>query len=63
MHAACCGPNMYKIAAGSATVYVNGKPLARMQDDPQLRRIPVTCLTSPGRFAWDLFRLRWFHGA
>ena len=29
----------------------------------ELRRIPVTCLTSPGRFAWDLFRLRWFHGS
>jgi peptidoglycan/xylan/chitin deacetylase (PgdA/CDA1 family) len=24
-----------------------------------LGRIAVTCLTSPGRFAWDLFRLRW----
>jgi peptidoglycan/xylan/chitin deacetylase (PgdA/CDA1 family) len=29
----------------------------------ELRRIPITSLTSPGRFAWDLFRLRWFHGA
>lgn len=29
----------------------------------ELRRIPITCLTSLGRFAWDLFRLRWFHGA
>src|SRR2546425_841656 len=29
----------------------------------ELRRIPITCLTSPGRFAWDLFRLRWFHGS
>jgi len=25
----------------------------------ELRRIPITALTSPGRFAWDLFRLRW----
>ena len=25
----------------------------------ELRRIPVASLTSPGRFAWDLFRLRW----
>ena len=29
----------------------------------ELRRIPITSLTSPGRFAWDLFRLRWLHGA
>ena len=29
----------------------------------ELRRIPITYLTSPGRFAWDLFRLRWLHGA
>lgn len=28
-----------------------------------LRRIPVTYLTSFGRFVWNLFRLRWFHGS
>ena len=32
MHSACCGPNIYKITRGSPTVYVNGKPLARMND-------------------------------
>ena len=32
-------------------------------DPLELRRIPITSLTSPGRFAWDLFRLRWFHGS
>jgi peptidoglycan/xylan/chitin deacetylase (PgdA/CDA1 family) len=28
-----------------------------------LRRIPVKYSTSLARFAWDLFRLRWFHGS
>ncbi len=28
-----------------------------------LRRIPVTSETTLGQFAWDLFRLRWFHGS
>ena len=32
MHAACCGPNIFSLAKGSATVYVNDKPLARMND-------------------------------
>jgi uncharacterized Zn-binding protein involved in type VI secretion len=31
-HAACCGPNFYQISKGSPTVYVNGKPLARLND-------------------------------
>jgi peptidoglycan/xylan/chitin deacetylase (PgdA/CDA1 family) len=28
-----------------------------------LRRIPIKYSTSLGRFAWDLLRLRWFHGS
>ena len=32
IHAACCGPNTFKVAKGSPTVYVNGKPAARLQD-------------------------------
>jgi hypothetical protein len=32
IHAACCGPNTWNAAQGSATVVVNGKPLVRMQD-------------------------------
>jgi uncharacterized Zn-binding protein involved in type VI secretion len=31
-HAVCCGPNIFNIKAGSSTVNVNGKPLARMGD-------------------------------
>ncbi len=33
IHAVCCGPNTFTINAGSDNVYVNGKPLARMQDE------------------------------
>jgi uncharacterized Zn-binding protein involved in type VI secretion len=32
LHAACCGPNFFQCAKGSPTVYVNNKPLARMND-------------------------------
>jgi uncharacterized Zn-binding protein involved in type VI secretion len=32
IHAVCCGPNLYNIKEGSPTVYVNGQPMARMQD-------------------------------
>ena len=32
IHAVCCGPNNFTIKKGSATVYVNSKPLARMND-------------------------------
>lgn len=32
VHAACCGPNTWKTAAGSPTVLVNGKPLVRLGD-------------------------------
>jgi len=32
IHAACCGPNQWKVAKGSPTVYINGKPLARLGD-------------------------------
>src|SRR5437879_13065897 len=32
MHAACCGANMLQLDKGSPTVYVNKKPLARMND-------------------------------
>lgn len=32
IHMACCGPNQWQVAKGSPTVYVNGKPLARMGD-------------------------------
>jgi hypothetical protein len=35
LHAACCGPNIYKIVKGSGTVYVNGKPQARLGDKTQ----------------------------
>ncbi|HKC58492.1 MAG TPA: PAAR domain-containing protein [Myxococcales bacterium] len=35
IHAACCGPNTFKVAKGSPTVYVNGKPFARMNDKTQ----------------------------
>ena len=33
MNSACCGPNTFTLAKGSPTVYVNGKPIARVQDD------------------------------
>jgi hypothetical protein len=32
IHAVCCGPNTFTIQRGSPTVYVNGKPFARMND-------------------------------
>jgi N-acetyl-anhydromuramyl-L-alanine amidase AmpD/outer membrane protein OmpA-like peptidoglycan-associated protein len=32
VHAICCGPNIFTCKDGSATVYVNNKPLARMND-------------------------------
>src|SRR4051812_43823521 len=32
IHAVCCGPNNFTISKGSPTVYVNGKPFARMND-------------------------------
>ena len=32
IHAVCCGPNNFTIQRGSSTVYVNGKPFARMND-------------------------------
>lgn len=32
IHMACCGPNQWQVAKGSPSVYVNGKPLARMGD-------------------------------
>jgi len=35
IHAVCCGPNTFKVAKGSPTVYVNGKPFARMNDKTQ----------------------------
>src|ERR1700704_6779801 len=31
-HAVCCGPNNFTVVKGSPTVYVNGKPFARMND-------------------------------
>jgi hypothetical protein len=32
VHAACCGPNTWKAAKGSATVFVNGKAFHRLGD-------------------------------
>ena len=32
VHAACCGPNQWKVAAGSSTVFVNNIPVARLGD-------------------------------
>ena len=32
IHAACCNANNFQIAKGSGSVYVNNRPLARMQD-------------------------------
>lgn len=32
VHAACCGPNMYKTDAGSGSVYINGKAACRKDD-------------------------------
>jgi hypothetical protein len=32
VHSVCCGPNTFTVAKGSPTVYVNGKPFARMND-------------------------------
>src|SRR5205814_1773341 len=32
IHAVCCGPNNFTVVKGSPTVYVNGKPFARMND-------------------------------
>jgi len=34
VHAACCGPNLFTAAAGSGTVFVNGKK-AHRKDDKQ----------------------------
>lgn len=31
-HAACCGPNTYKIVQGSSSVFTNNKPQARQGD-------------------------------
>ena len=50
-------------AGYQAAVVVRRRMNTHATDLLELRRIPVTCLTSPGRFAWDLFRLRWFHGS
>jgi uncharacterized Zn-binding protein involved in type VI secretion len=33
IHAVCCGPNNFTVVKGSPTVYVNGKPFARMSDN------------------------------
>jgi uncharacterized Zn-binding protein involved in type VI secretion len=35
IHAACCGPNMWKATAGSSTVNINGKPAHRLNDAQQ----------------------------
>lgn len=32
VHMVCCGPNQWKVAAGSSTVFVNNKPVARLGD-------------------------------
>src|SRR5882724_8290085 len=32
IRAVCCGPNNFTVVKGSPTVYVNGKPFARMND-------------------------------
>ena len=32
IHASCCGPNTFTVAAGSGNVNVNGKPLVRTND-------------------------------
>lgn len=33
MHAACCGPNMWRATRGSSVVYINMKPAHRKDDD------------------------------
>lgn len=33
LHAACCGPNQWKVAKGSPSVFINGRPLARLGDE------------------------------
>src|SRR5438105_3144229 len=35
VHAVCCGANVFQLAKGSPTVYVNNKPLARRTDQTQ----------------------------
>jgi uncharacterized Zn-binding protein involved in type VI secretion len=35
LHAACCGPNMWKATAGSGSVFINGKPAHRVDDAQQ----------------------------
>ncbi len=50
-------------AGYQAGVIVRRRMNADSTDLFALRRIPVTCETTLGRFAWDLFRLRWFHGS
>jgi peptidoglycan/xylan/chitin deacetylase (PgdA/CDA1 family) len=50
-------------AGYEAAVILRRRMNADATDLFELRRIPVTSLTSPARFAWDLFRLRWFHGS
>ncbi len=50
-------------AGYQAGVIVRHRMNADSTDLFALRRIPVTCETTLGRFAWDLFRLRWFHGS
>ena len=32
LHAACCGPNSWVVAAGSGTVFFNGLPASRLGD-------------------------------
>jgi uncharacterized Zn-binding protein involved in type VI secretion len=33
IHAACCGPNTFNTNEGSPNVFVNGKPLVRLNDE------------------------------
>lgn len=35
MHAACCGPNMWRATKGSATVFINHKKAHRKDDEDQ----------------------------
>lgn len=35
IHAACCGPNLWKAKTGSGTVFINGKAAHRKDDDDQ----------------------------
>ncbi len=35
MHAACCGPNMWRASNGSGTVQINGKAAHRRGDEDQ----------------------------